>query len=66
MTAGKKPDELHHLHAAGVTAGMRGTVGMEASSRERACLWILNCYTARRPEPLLIADERRMKLMMVV
>lgn len=34
MTAGKEPDELRRCHAAGVTAGMVGFFGKEASSRE--------------------------------
>lgn len=65
MTAGKKPDELRHCHAAGVTAGMEGLLERRHPA-ERACLRILNRCTACRPQPLFIADERYMKLMMVV
>lgn len=65
MTAGMKPDELRHCHAAGVTAGME-ELSEHRHPAERACMRILNCYTACRPQPLFIADERHVKLMMVV
>lgn len=64
MTAGRKPDELRHCHAAGVTAGMERLLERRHPA-ERACLQISNCYTACRPQPLFI-PERHMKLMMVV
>lgn len=65
MTAGKELDELRHCHAAGVTAGMVGLLERRHPA-ERACLRILNCHTACHPQPLFIADEHHMKLMMVV
>ena len=65
MTAGKKPDELRHCHAAGVTAGMERLLEQRHPTGI-ACLQILNCCTACCPQPLFIADECYMELMMVV